>query len=59
MTPSPCIKVCALDPLSELCSGCGRSLGEIERWPQMSEAERMQLIPALDGRLRDLRTATR
>jgi predicted Fe-S protein YdhL (DUF1289 family) len=59
MTPSPCTKVCALDPLSELCSGCGRSLGEIERWPQMSEAERTQLIPALGRRLRDLRTTGR
>ena len=26
---SPCIKVCAVDPRSGLCLGCGRSLAEI------------------------------
>jgi len=59
MVPSPCTKVCTLDPISGLCSGCGRSLAEIERWPQMSEAERAHLIAALDRRLHDMRSEIR
>ena len=59
MMPSPCTKVCTLDPISGLCSGCGRSLAEIERWPRMSEAERTHLIAALDRRVREMRSAIR
>jgi len=54
MTVSPCTKVCTLDPVSGLCSGCGRSLAEIERWPRMSDAERAELMAVLERRLREL-----
>lgn len=57
MTISPCIKVCTLDPVSGLCSGCGRTLAEIERWPRMSDAERLQVMAELDERLREMRRA--
>jgi predicted Fe-S protein YdhL (DUF1289 family) len=59
MTPSPCTKVCTLDAMSGLCSGCGRSLAEIERWPLMSETERRHLIAALDRHLRNMQSAAR
>jgi uncharacterized protein len=49
---SPCNRVCTLDPASGLCLGCGRSLAEIARWPQMSDAERAQLIAELGDRRR-------
>lgn len=35
---SPCIGICALDDL--ICLGCGRSVDEIQAWPQASESER-------------------
>jgi len=57
MTVSPCAKICTLDPVSGLCSGCGRSLAEIERWPGMSDAERLRLMAELDARLRSMRSA--
>ena len=38
--PSPCRKICVYDSLRDLCAGCGRTLEEIENWPEMSEAER-------------------
>ncbi len=40
---SPCIGVCALDPQG-YCEGCHRSAGEIARWPQMSDDERLRLM---------------
>ena len=39
---SPCIGVCALDGL--VCLGCGRSVDEIESWPQASTAERAAIL---------------
>jgi hypothetical protein len=41
---SPCNRVCTLDPASGLCLGCGRSLDEITRWTQMTDAERAQVL---------------
>jgi len=37
---SPCIKVCQVD-LEGRCRGCGRTLGEIARWRDMSREERV------------------
>jgi uncharacterized protein len=48
---TPCIKVCALDPQSKLCVGCGRTLEEIARWGSMSEAERLRVMQTLPARL--------
>jgi predicted Fe-S protein YdhL (DUF1289 family) len=41
---SPCNRVCTLDPASGLCLGCGRSLDEITRWTQMTDAERARVL---------------
>ena len=49
--PSPCNKVCAMDPSTGLCIGCARTLGEIAAWPGLSEAERQNIVEALPGRL--------
>lgn len=37
---SPCVKLCRIETETGICEGCGRSLDEIARWSQMSEAER-------------------
>jgi predicted Fe-S protein YdhL (DUF1289 family) len=50
---SPCVKICAMDPASGLCRGCGRTLDEIARWGGMSEAERREIMDGLASRLRD------
>ena len=44
MIESPCNRVCTLDPASGLCLGCGRSLDEITRWTQMTDAERARVV---------------
>lgn len=48
--PSPCIKVCELDPPSGMCRGCKRTLDEIARWPVMTEEERARIMAALPAR---------
>jgi len=52
---SPCIKICALDPVSGLCLGCGRTLKEIERWSELSAPERARVMMELPARLGGLR----
>ncbi|HUQ73961.1 MAG TPA: DUF1289 domain-containing protein [Burkholderiales bacterium] len=47
---SPCIKVCEMDPARGLCLGCRRTLDEIARWGQMSDAERERVIAELPAR---------
>jgi len=47
---SPCNRVCALDPASGRCLGCGRSLDEIARWTQMTDAERADVLDELARR---------
>jgi uncharacterized protein len=49
---SPCIRVCILDPETGLCEGCGRTRGEIARWYQLSEDERLQIMSGLEERMR-------
>jgi uncharacterized protein len=38
--PSPCISVCRMDPDSEVCEGCFRTLEEIAAWSRASEEEK-------------------
>jgi uncharacterized protein len=48
---SPCNKVCAVDPISALCVGCGRTLAEIGGWIAFSADERARIMAELPGRL--------
>jgi len=50
---SPCIKLCQMDPAHGVCAGCYRTLDEIARWSEMSDAERSRVL----ARLSDRRTA--
>ena len=52
---SPCVKICALDPASDLCNGCGRTLDEIARWYGMSNEERRRIMAELPARIESLR----
>ena len=40
---SPCVGVCSLDD-DGLCQGCLRTVGEIARWSQMNDDERLRLM---------------
>jgi predicted Fe-S protein YdhL (DUF1289 family) len=58
MIITPCEKVCAVDPHSGLCLGCGRSLSEIERWAKLSDGERARVMAELPRRLEAMRART-
>ncbi len=47
---SPCIKVCAVDGMTGLCVGCGRTLKEIGAWSRYAPAEREAIMAALPAR---------
>jgi uncharacterized protein len=49
---SPCRKICVYDPLRNLCAGCGRTLEEIEGWPDLSEDEQRAVLAQLPERLK-------
>lgn len=51
---TPCISLCTLDPNTELCEGCGRSLDEISQWSRMTDEQRRAVISRLPERLRTL-----
>jgi predicted Fe-S protein YdhL (DUF1289 family) len=40
-----------IDPRTELCFGCGRTLPEIARWPRMARAERLAVMALLPARM--------
>lgn len=48
---TPCVKICILHPPSGLCQGCGRTLDEIQRWPSLSEGDRLAIMEHLPVRL--------
>jgi hypothetical protein len=40
-----------IDPRSNLCFGCGRTLAEIARWHRMESAERRAVMAQLNARM--------
>jgi len=42
-----------MDPRTNLCFGCGRTLPEIARWSRMESAERRAVMAQLAARMAD------
>ena len=55
--PSPCVGICALDPVHGRCRGCLRSTEEIARWPNATAAEKLALLAELRHRWAGQRSA--
>jgi uncharacterized protein len=51
---TPCNKVCAVDPISTLCVGCGRTIAEIAGWIGFTADERTRIMAELPQRLATL-----
>jgi predicted Fe-S protein YdhL (DUF1289 family) len=49
--PSPCISVCTMDSVTELCIGCYRTLDEIAAWSGLDDAEKRVLWHVLVERV--------
>jgi predicted Fe-S protein YdhL (DUF1289 family) len=56
MSASPCVSVCRLDPVTQLCIGCGRTIAEIAAWPSLSDAERKAIMARLEATRAPART---
>ena len=50
---TPCIAVCFIDPTTDLCAGCGRTLPEIATWHRLDRDARLQLMATLGQRMTD------
>jgi hypothetical protein len=50
--PSPCTRVCVIDPVSKLCRGCLRTIDEITDWSGKSPAEKRAVLAVLEERRR-------
>lgn len=48
--PSPCNKVCTMDPEGRYCIGCRRTLEEIADWGAMTDDERRAVLARLEAR---------
>jgi predicted Fe-S protein YdhL (DUF1289 family) len=48
---TPCTAVCMMDPRTNLCFGCGRTLTEIADWHGMDNAERRAVMAQLPARM--------
>ncbi len=51
--PSPCISVCTLDPVTNWCMGCHRTIDEIRNWPILSAEEKQSILAAIEDRRSD------
>ncbi|MBX3585601.1 MAG: DUF3717 domain-containing protein [Ramlibacter sp.] len=40
---TPCIAICSTSQGDADCKGCGRTFEEVQRWPEMSPAEKRQV----------------
>jgi predicted Fe-S protein YdhL (DUF1289 family) len=56
--PSPCTGVCAIDPATDMCHGCDRSVDEIMRWGLGDDAERRAILDAVEARRRQTPAGT-
>jgi predicted Fe-S protein YdhL (DUF1289 family) len=53
--PSPCINVCQLDPDTDLCRGCLRSLEEIAGWLDYSIEQKLAVLARIELRRTNLK----
>lgn len=49
---SPCIRVCTLDPRTDICVGCLRTLDEIRCWGSLPAAGKRAILAELETRRR-------
>lgn len=53
---SPCVKICVVDPVAELCIGCGRTVAEIATWRELDAEAQRAILAALGPRLEAARS---
>jgi predicted Fe-S protein YdhL (DUF1289 family) len=54
--PSPCISLCRMDPNTELCIGCYRTLDEIMVWSRATDIDKKAVWQRIEHRLTEAPT---
>jgi uncharacterized protein len=49
--PSPCVSVCRMNPETNLCEGCLRTLDEIAAWSRMDDLTKREVWQSIARRL--------
>jgi len=49
---SPCISVCRMNPSTQLCEGCARTIDEIANWSRYSDTEKRSVLRRISERRR-------
>ena len=49
--PSPCVSVCVMDPGTQWCVGCWRSLEEIAAWSRLPDEDQRQVWLRIQERM--------
>jgi uncharacterized protein len=55
---SPCIGVCVIEPNTDLCEGCFRTLDEVAGWGTSSASERREILDRVEQRRDQRRSGT-
>jgi len=50
--PSPCKEICKLDRRASVCTGCGRTLGEIAEWGSATAIRQNEIVRRSSVRLK-------
>ena len=56
--PSPCIGVCVINPQTQLCDGCFRTLDEIAGWWDYTADQKRGVLAQVETRLARLMDGT-
>lgn len=48
---TPCIGICHMDQVLDICKGCGRTINEIAEWTQIAASERSEIMAELPDRM--------
>lgn len=49
--PSPCVSVCRMDPATDQCQGCLRTIPEIAGWRSMDDAGKRAVWERIEERM--------
>ncbi|MBP6379273.1 MAG: DUF1289 domain-containing protein [Sphingorhabdus sp.] len=49
--PSPCKEICKLDRSASVCTGCGRTLGEIAEWGSATASRQHEIVRRSSARM--------
>lgn len=50
--PSPCVKICVLDPAARMCLGCKRTIEEIAGWSRLSGGDKRRVLARIEAQAR-------